>query len=224
MWTGSTQLHYNRSRKQVSLCMLFTCFLLSSLLLIASIPIINDWQLCYWQSSLSVLAWSLALSICHFKVIVLFDSCHEVLVIWCNLLSAGVAKLNEQFTCCFWYNSDVAVKIILILQSKLLSLTYLCLPVLMREIHSEEISPQPSSSHPFLKVVFSSCFWLCAPSSDAAQPLQVSHRSLLNPCPMSSSSVTGSSPVTPFLLLTVCCRLFTCDSPCSQWKSMKWTF
>lgn len=47
--------------------------------------------------------------------------------------------------------------------------------------------------------------------------------SLLNPCSVSSSSVTGTSALTPLLLLTEHCHLFTCDSPCSsgnQWSNI----
>lgn len=146
-----------------------------------------------------------------------FDCCHEVLVIWCNLLSTWAAKLNEQFTCCIWYNSDVAVKIILILQS---CCHWHIFAILMRKIHNEEAPPQAPSSHSFLKVAFSSCFWLCV----LLLMLISFSRSLLNPCPMSSCSVTGISTLTPFLLLTLCCHLFTCDPPCSQWKSVEGTF
>lgn len=98
------------------------------------------------------------------------------LVSWCDLLSTWVAKLNEQFTCCIWHNSDVAVKIILVLQSKLLSLPYLCLPVLMRKTHNEETPPQAPSSHPFflsclffLVLALCSCFWCCSTSPGLRQ-------------------------------------------------------
>lgn len=155
--------------------MSFTCFLLSSLLLIPGIPIINDWQLWYWQISF---CFGLVPCIIHlsFQSYCAFVYCHEVLVIWCNLLSTWVAKLNEQFTCCIWHNSDVAVKIILVLQSKLLSLPYLCLPVLMRKTHNEETPPQAPSSHPFflsclffLVLALCSCFWCCSTSPGLRQ-------------------------------------------------------